>query len=73
MQVAEACCKSGAEAAEVYPADLSDSAAVAALAKQLLAEHTIINVLVNNAGRIATGPDTSLEGAPLMARSHIPC
>ncbi|MET0134703.1 MAG: SDR family oxidoreductase [Kibdelosporangium sp.] len=35
----------------VYPCDLTDAAAVAALIKQVLAEHTAVDMLVNNAGR----------------------
>ena len=62
-QVAETCRKSGAEAVEIHAVDLSNSAAVAALAKQLLAAHAAINVLVNNAGRGTTWPDTPV-GAP---------
>lgn len=37
--------------AEIYPADLADGPAVDALCVRLLAEHSRIDVLVNNAGR----------------------
>lgn len=37
--------------AEVYPTDLTDTDAVAALGKQLLAAHGSIDIVVNNAGK----------------------
>ncbi|MBP2319957.1 thioester reductase-like protein/short-subunit dehydrogenase [Kibdelosporangium banguiense] len=37
--------------ASVYPCDLTDSASVNALIKQVLADHNAVDMLVNNAGR----------------------
>ena len=58
----ETCRKEGAAAVEVHVVDLSDSTAVAAISKKLLDAHSTIDVLVNNAGRGTTKPDTP-EGA----------
>ncbi len=43
--------EAGGGTAHVYPCDLSDLDAIDRLAKQIIADHTTIDVIVNNAGR----------------------
>ena len=69
--MADTCRKSGAEAVEVHTADLSDSAAVAALTRQLLSAHATIDVLVNNAGRLPRTVDTPIDGELYRRRPHL--
>eukprot|EP00657_Telonema_sp_P-1_P011373 TRINITY_DN6454_c0_g1_i1.p2 TRINITY_DN6454_c0_g1~~TRINITY_DN6454_c0_g1_i1.p2 ORF type:complete len:254 (-),score=91.43 TRINITY_DN6454_c0_g1_i1:114-875(-) len=61
-EVSELCTAAGAPACEELPCDLSDSAAVQALAEGMLERHEGCQVLVNNAGVMHYG--NPLEGDP---------
>lgn len=53
--VARACAKAGA-AAEIFPCDVSDEGAVAAMAKAVTKRFRNVDVLINNAGKFAGAP-----------------
>ncbi len=82
--VAKACAKLGA-AAEVFPCDVSDEAAVAAMAAAVMKRFGRIDVLVNNAGKFAGAPlaemsvavfdeliGANLRSAFLVTRAFVP-
>lgn len=60
--VARACAKSGATA-EVFPCDVSDEAAVAAMAGAITKRFGAVDVLINNAGVFAGAPFAATEVA----------
>ena len=64
--VARACAKLGAKA-QIYPADVSNEADVAALAKAVTAEFGGVDVLVNNAGQFRGAPFTEMKLADFDA------
>lgn len=66
-QVARACRRAGAAAAEVFPTDVTDEAAVAALAADVQRRFRRVDVLVNNAGRFAPGPFLTVSAAEFDA------
>jgi len=47
-----------------YPTDMSEGAAIDALAKKVLEKHGGVDILVNNAGILAANGDSPLEGDP---------
>ena len=61
--VARACLKAGATAAEVFPCDTTDEAAVAALATAVTARLGTPDVLINNAGKFYGAPFLELKVA----------
>ncbi len=60
--VARACAKLGATA-EIFPCDVSDEAAVAALTKAVTKRFGAVEVLINNAGKFAGAPFTKMSVA----------
>lgn len=64
--VARACEKSGASV-DAFPCDVSDEAAVAALAAAVKRRFGPVDVLVNNAGRFAGAPFTDMSVADFDA------
>src|SRR5204863_7989134 len=60
--VARGCSRLGATA-EVFPADVSNEAAVAKLAAAVKARFGAVEVLINNAGKFAGAPFTKLSVA----------
>lgn len=60
--VARACAKPGATV-EVFPCDVSDEAAVAAMAAAVTKRFRGVDVLINNAGRFAGAPFTEMSVA----------
>lgn len=83
--VARACARVGAAAVEVFPGDVSDEAAVAALAAAVTKRFRRVDVLINNAGVFASAPfaETSvadfdrlvaanLRSAFLVTRAFLP-
>ena len=61
--VARACAKLGAADVTVFPCDVTDEAAVAAMAKAVAIRFGAVNVLVNNAGKFFGAPFTELSVA----------
>ena len=61
LQTAEKCRAAGASKVETHAADLTDVDGRERLISELLAKHTTVDVLVNNAGMGVKG--TPLEGA----------
>ncbi|MDB6169697.1 MAG: oxidoreductase [Verrucomicrobia bacterium] len=62
QRVARACAKLGA-VAEIFRCDVTDEAAVAAMATAVLARFERVDVLVNNAGKFAGAPFTEMPVA----------
>ena len=61
--VALRCMKRGAGAAEIFPCDVSDAAAVETMAAAVAKRFGVVNVLINNAGVFRAAPlfETSVE------------
>ena len=61
--VALRCMKRGAGAAEIFPCDVSDAAAVETMAAAVAKRFGVLNVLINNAGVFRAAPlfETSVE------------
>ncbi len=66
--VARACLKLGARAAEVFPCDTTDEAAVAAMAATVTKRLGVPDVLVNNAGKFFGAPFLELKTADFDAQ-----
>ncbi len=62
QRVARACVKLGATA-ESFGCDVADEAAVAAMAKAVMKRFGTVDVLINNAGKYASAPLTSMSVA----------
>lgn len=67
-QVAHSCRGKGAASCDVLPVDLSQSGDVEKFAKDVLAKHKQVDVLVNNAGMGAPG-----QNSPLSDPGIVPC
>lgn len=67
--VAERCREAGAEAVAVFPCDVTDDEAVAAMARDVRAQFGLPDVLVNNAGAFA--PGGVLEMTPATFREQV--
>lgn len=61
LQVAHSCKAKGAASCDVLPVDLSQSGGVEKFAKDVLAKHKQVDVLVNNAGMGAPGQNSPLS------------
>lgn len=68
LQVAHSCKAKGAASCDVLPVDLSQSGGVEKLARDVLAKHKQVDVLVNNAGIGAPG-----QNSPLSDPGIVPC
>ena len=84
-RVAARCLRAGALAAETYPCDVGNAAAVEAMAARVHAKFSRVHVLINNAGRFVPTPllgmspgdfdavlDANLRSVFLVTRAFVP-